>query len=311
MKNLVVFLGLMFIVVGCRTAEQPSTWSVVAVDPATGEVGIAAASCVAVPIDVLAALVPGKGVAATQAAISIENRNRVFDALMAGASADEIIDAVTAADTEAATRQYGIITLSDGQATVAGYTGADNNNWAGNKQRDTPFPVTVQGNILESEEVVNAALDAFSDETLGSVTLSDRLMRAMEAGSAAGGDKRCNESVQQTAAAAFIMVAQGNDVPFAVANVGESNTDAVDAPTLYLSVSEPVGGANPLIALREQYDAWRKDNLPPCPDCNLSAIPVPPGDDATTARFPLWLSIGIGLLIALAAAFIWQRAKKK
>src|SRR5689334_19605754 len=69
-----------------------NTWSVVAVDPANGDVGVAMASCVANTLaDALAALVPGKGAGATQASFDINNRNRVFEGLKEGLPAEEII----------------------------------------------------------------------------------------------------------------------------------------------------------------------------------------------------------------------------
>ena len=55
-----------------------TTWSIVAVDPETGDVGVAVSSCVASFGDAVAALVPGKGAAATQAGFNIDNRNRVL-----------------------------------------------------------------------------------------------------------------------------------------------------------------------------------------------------------------------------------------
>ncbi len=295
--------------IGCQSAEYPSTWSVVAGDPNTGEVGVAAASCLSDPIDAIAALVPGKGAAATQSFFKLENRNHVFEALQMGNSAETIIASVTAADNDAPARQYGVITMVDGSASSAAHTGIDNLNWAGDAQGDIPFAVTVQGNVLESKTVVDAALAAFSDPSTGPLTLSDRLMRAMEAGSAAGGDQRCNIDAEQTAAAAFIMVAQGDEAPFAVERFGESLTDAANAPALYLSVSHPVGGANPMLALREQYDTWRATNLPSCADCDLSAIPVPAGGTESSLRLSLIILVGIGVLFVVAI-YKWQRRKR-
>src|SRR6185312_3204246 len=103
-----------------------NTWSVVAVDPKTGDVGVAMASCVPNTFaDALAALVPGKGAAATQAAFDVKNRNVVFEALEAGASAEEVIRKVTSpsVDTAIGRRQYGVVTMRNGTAQTAGFTG--------------------------------------------------------------------------------------------------------------------------------------------------------------------------------------------
>ena len=308
MRKFVIFSAFIFLWMGCTQPKHPSTWSVVAADPATGEVGVASASCVPVAIDGLASLVPGKGVAATQAAFDIANRDRVFELLQDGKSADEIIATVTGDDTGKDDRQYGIITIIDGGVQIAGFTGKNNGDWAGDRQGDFPYPVTAQGNILESEEVVQAALDAFQDESVGPLTLSDRLMRALEAGSAAGGDTRCNRVVQQTASAAFIMVAQGDEAPFAAPDFGQATTDIATSPSLHLSVSNQVGGPNPIIELREHYDEWRASNLPICSNCDLAAITVPAGGGSLSSILgiilfivPAWLALVCSGLIILAA----------
>jgi hypothetical protein len=141
------------------------------------------------------------------------------------------------------------------------------------------YAVSVQGNTLESEAVVSDALAAFLATDIGSVELSDRLMRALEAASAAGGDRRCNNQsgFQQTAEAAFIMVAKAGHPSFTLPIGQEPSPNDPTLPWLYISVIEAKGGPNPLLELRSRYNAWRSENLPPCTDCNLGAISVPSG----------------------------------
>ena len=301
---------------------QGNTWSVVAIDLETGEVGVAAASCVPILIDGLAALVPGKGAAATQAWFSMENRNHVFELLQEGQSAQAIIDTVTDTtnDEDADQRQYGILTIQDGTVEAAGFTGTKNDAWAGDVQ-EASAAVSVQGNILESEAVVNDALVAFKDDSLGPVVLSDRLMRALEAGSAAGGDKRCNQDgIEQTAQAAFIMVSQPDQGPFAASEMGLDSFGDANAPWLYLSVLEPERGANPLIALRQQYDEWRRNNLNACGECNLAAIAVPAGGLNSEAeqrekefrQSSIAFMVVLGILIgAIVAAVVRAKMRKR
>ena len=119
--------------------------------------------------------------------------------------------------------------------------------------------VTVQGNVLEREAVVTGALAAFkTNDSRDRNTLADRLMRALEAGSAAGGDKRCNNAqVQQTAASAFILFARAKDPPYAARDLGVTDSGTKAAPWLDLSVTMPRYGANPVPELRKQYDTWR------------------------------------------------------
>jgi uncharacterized Ntn-hydrolase superfamily protein len=278
------FLILLYLFILLLFGDSPalvrgSTWSIVEMDPATGMVGVAAASCVPFAIEALAALVPGRGAAATQANFSLENRNTVFTLLKEGRSAEQIIAAVTAPsnDPQAAQRQYGMVTLEEDGIKAVGFTGERNMAWAGGRQNEAAA-VSVQGNILTGEAVVAEALAAFTAPDLGPVALPDRLMRALEAGSAQGGDSRCNRNgIQQTASTAFILVAQPDQPPYAAEQMGQNEFRQPGTPWLYLSVTERPGRANPLLELRHQYDAWRTEHLPPCDTCSLTAIPVPPG----------------------------------
>jgi uncharacterized Ntn-hydrolase superfamily protein len=253
------------------TQMDLTTWSVVGVDPANGDVGVAVASCVPSYGDAVAALVPGKGAAATQAAFDVRNRNRVFESIQEGATAEEVILRVTdpAWDSELHRRQYGVVTLHDELVHVAGYTTPlrqgtkrqeDGSTRFAGVMTDASRGVSAQGNTLESPEVVSAPLDAFRwEDPAGFNWLSDRLMRALEAGSVAGGDVRCNdERVRQTAASAAILVARGGEVPYAAESIGMTDAGTPQAPWLALSVQTERMAENPLLELRRQYDAWRR-----------------------------------------------------
>jgi uncharacterized Ntn-hydrolase superfamily protein len=282
MHTLTRFAALLLPVVTACHASAPSsttlydkldmtTWSVVGVDPATGDVGVAMASCVQNTLaDALAALVPGKGAAATQASFDVGNRNRVFEALKQGLPAEEIIKLVSDSltDTRLGSRQYGVVTMSGGAARVAGFTGkpmldgaaAPNSaRWAGIRA-DASRGVSVQGNTLAAPGVVENALAAYKwEDPVGFNKLSDRLIRALEAGSIAGGDVRCNsDSTRQTAATAMIVVARGSDQPYATERIGMSDQGTDKAPWLAISVTVARGGDNPLLELRRRYDLWRR-----------------------------------------------------
>jgi hypothetical protein len=62
----------------------------------------------------------------------------------------------------------------------------------------------------------------------------------------------------QTAATAFILVARGGDQPYAARNLGITDMGTLNAPWLAISVVKAMFGSNPLIELRERYDAWRQ-----------------------------------------------------
>lgn len=259
-----------------ETPEYPTeldmtTWSVVGVDPETGDVGVAVASCVETFGDAVAALVPGKGAAATQAGFDIDNRNLVFQLIQEGLTAEEVIRRVTDPewDDQLDRRQYGVVTMHDGFVRTAGYTtptrqglvaSEDGSARYAGVMADASRGVSSQGNTLVGHEVVQMPLDAYRwDDPAGFNMLSDRLIRALEAGSIAGGDARCNQgSVRQTTSMAAILVARGGDEPYATENIGMTDTGTDGAPWLALSVQTTRLAENPLLELRRQYDAWRR-----------------------------------------------------
>jgi uncharacterized Ntn-hydrolase superfamily protein len=219
-----------------RTAS--ATWSITAVDPRTREVGIAGASCTP-DVMGIAGVVPGRGVIAAQALTNGAARQRGMEMLRAGASPAEIVRTVTDStfDPVYFFQQYGVVALGHAPAV---YTGVRTDGWMGH---EVDADVSVQGNILAGPRVVRDAMTAFRDAAADSAsTLADRLLLALEAGAAAGGDARCPG---QTALSAFLIVA-GPD-------------DRRDAQHLRLYVNgQAQGGANPVALLRQRYDEWRR-----------------------------------------------------
>ncbi len=246
MWRLAPALGVaMALVLGSSSAG--ATWSIAAVDPETQEVGVVLASCVTAPagstiLPDAGALAPGIGALAAQALYSPQTRNQALELLLDGASPQEVIDTVVASDGASAVRQYGVATLD---LQSAGFTGAGTQSWSGDLQGQG---VSAQGNILYRAEVVGDALAAFEARAPRCpFTLADRLMLAIEAGAAQGGDNRCSE--EQTALAAVLKVARPGD--------------EVGSPYLDLRIpSQPEGGDNPVVLLRAEYDQWRRANPP-------------------------------------------------
>lgn len=277
MERMIPFLAVVALT-ACAAPEPEypreldmTTWSVVGVDPVSGDVGVAVASCVQSFGDAVAALVPGKGAAATQAGFDIDNRNRVYEAIQEGLTAEEVIRRVTDPewDPELDRRQYGVVTMHDGFVRAAGFTtpsrqgvtpGDDGVPRYAGVMADASRGVSSQGNTLVSEQVVRAPLDAFRwEDPAGFNTLADRLMRALEAGSIAGGDVRCNQgNVRQTTSMAAILVARGGDAPYATENIGMTDAGTPNAPWLNLSVRTDRLAENPLLEMRRQFDEWRR-----------------------------------------------------
>jgi uncharacterized Ntn-hydrolase superfamily protein len=189
-----------------------ATWSIVAVDPRTREVGIAGASCIARSF-VIAGLAPGHGAIAAQAMANLAGRDRGVEMLGQGASPKQVIAAIASADFDSLAsvdtsrlRQYGAVALGH-EAEPAAFTGSWTFAWQGHA---TASGVSVQGNLLAGPEVVEHALAAFTAPAPPDAErLADRLLRALEAGAAAGGDSRCLP--EQAALSAFLMVAAPGD----------------------------------------------------------------------------------------------------
>ena len=108
-------------------------------------------------------------------------------ALLRGAlSADDVVERLTTADHERATRQLGVV---DGLGRGASYTGAECHEWAGGR---TGTGYAAQGNILVSAETVGALAETF--EATAGMPLAARLLDSLDAAQAAGGDRRGQQS---------------------------------------------------------------------------------------------------------------------
>ena len=164
---------------------RKSTFSIVAADLETGEVGCAVQSRYFSVGSVVPWAWAGVGAVATQAAGVAVYGRLGLEALQRGATPEAALESVLADDAGRETRQLGIVT-ADGRA--AAFTGRECLNWAGHRVGPG---FAVQGNILAGEAVVDEMARAYT-ETLGS--LVDRLVAALEAGQAAGGDKRGQQS---------------------------------------------------------------------------------------------------------------------
>ncbi len=164
---------------------RKSTFSIVAADLETGEVGCAVQSKYFSVGSVVPWAWAGVGAVATQAAGVAVYGRLALEELQRGATPESALEAVLADDPGRETRQLGVVT-ADGRA--AAFTGAQCLDWAGHRVGPG---FAVQGNILAGEAVVAEMARAYT-ETVGS--LVERLVASLEAGQAAGGDKRGQQS---------------------------------------------------------------------------------------------------------------------
>lgn len=160
------------------------TFSIAAVDTATGESGVAVTTRVPCVGNGVPWVRAGVGAVATQAWTRTEYGPELLDLLAEGRTAEEALDEALARDERASDRQVGVAAL-DG--STAQHTGADTYAWAGH--RAGPF-YAAQGNLLVGPEVVDAVAEAFEASAGSGRALADRLIEALTAGQAAGGDAR-------------------------------------------------------------------------------------------------------------------------
>jgi uncharacterized Ntn-hydrolase superfamily protein len=214
------------------------TFSIVASDLQAGEVGCAVQSRYFSVGSVVPWARAGVGAVATQAAGVAVYGRRALDELSVGADPDAALATVLADDPERETRQLGIVT-ADGRA--AAFTGAACLDWAGHK---TGPGFAVQGNILAGAAVVEEMARAF-EESLG--PLVTRLVAALEAGQAAGGDKRG----QQSAAVVVERAGAGADTREGIDRICDLRVE--DHP-------EPIVELRRLVGIWTTWDLMRRAN---------------------------------------------------
>lgn len=203
--NLMVFKNIskLFFLYGMLifSSNVYATWSSVAVDRTTGEIGIVGASCT-FDVQGIASIVPGKGAIVVQAASSYFARMKGVQLMEQNASLKEIFVAMQDKKFEPEKQQYGLILL-DKQTKPIVHSGKQIKNWNGYKISDD---FAVLGNILVGQKVIDLAFNSFNANR--DKPLAERLMLALQAGEQAGGDKRCGS---QYASSAFISVYSPNE----------------------------------------------------------------------------------------------------
>lgn len=162
-----------------------ATFSIVGVDLETGDLGVAVAS----KFLAVGAVVPwanaGAGAVATQAYANVAYGPDGIALMREGLSAAQALERLVAADDGRDQRQVGLV---DARGGAAAYTGASCHAWAGHQ---TGAGFACQGNILTGPETTAAMAATFAAR---SGALADRLLAALEAGDAAGGDRRGRQS---------------------------------------------------------------------------------------------------------------------
>lgn len=225
---LITFLNLKLVYAG-------DTFSIVAVDPVTGQVGSAGASCIAGAI-ILSDVHPGVGAIHTQAYYLAQNQNYARSLMNLGLSPQQIIDSVVAHDAQnnPTIRQYGIVDLVGGGRSAA-YTGVNCDPY---KNHITGPTYSIQGNILLGQQILDSMKSRFLN-TPGQLAV--KLMAALQGAKVIGADTRClNRGTSSISA--FIRVANPND--------------PVNNLYLDLNVNNTPVGRDPIDSLQVLFNNW-------------------------------------------------------
>lgn len=243
-------LILLFFSLFSLSAAAQDTFSIVAVDPETGEIGSAGATCIDTEdcngcggAIVISGLLPGQAAMNAQASVCLPNvnLNAGIEQLSEGASPQETLDFLLENDAcvfgDTMNRQYGIVDLDpDGNPRSVAFTGSEALNYAGHLTGDN---YAIQGNILLGAQILEDMEAGFLN-TEGS--LAQKLMAALQGANVPGADSRClDEGISSKSA--FIRVAQPDD----------------DPDDLYLEINIPIApeGVDPIDTLQSLFDEWQ------------------------------------------------------
>lgn len=245
MKLLYSFLA---IVLSCLNTMAQDTFSIVAIDTITGEIGSAGATCldnITFPGSggaiIISDILPGRGAIHTQSYWLPTNQANARLKMEEGLAPADILLWLRQNDPEGAfgalKRQYGIVDLDpQGHPRAAAFTGSSCLNY---KNHKTGANYAIQGNILLGAQILDSMEARFLAAT---GTLAERLMQSMQGANVPGADSRCLNN-GTSSLSAFLRVAKPTD----------SNDD------FYLDLNVPSlpTGMEPIDSLQRLYDQWK------------------------------------------------------
>lgn len=259
---------------------QYGTFSLCAIDPATGQAGAAVTTRVPFVGRAVPWVRAGVGAVCTQAATVVEYGVRGLDLMAKGVEPKAALEQLLADDQGRESRQVGLI---DMQGRAAAHSGKNNGAWAGSRQGRN---YTVQANIMVGPETVEAVATHFESTEGTGLPLAERMILAMEAGQKTGGDRRWGNL--QSAA---IRVAdpndpgRGNDFLTLSIDVGEHAEPVGEMKRIYYTTARRLGyrsfshvSGPDVIELKRMLHAlgyWRP---------SLAAFPDPPASVNTPAN---------------------------
>lgn len=227
---------LYIMIVSTRILISQDTFSIVAVDTITGQVGSAGASCIQGSI-IISDIHPGVGAIHTQSYWNAINQDSASSLMDQGYTPQDIIDWLVANDSQnnPTIRQYGIVDLIDGGRS-AGYTGENCYDFKGHKLGDN---YAIQGNILLGQSILDDMETAFLTQY---GTFEEKLMASLMAANVTGADTRCTP-YGTPAISAFIRVSESDN--------------SEDSLFMDINVNNAPLTLNPLDSLHLLYWDWK------------------------------------------------------
>tara|TARA_B100002051_G_scaffold62774_1_gene58955 strand:- start:5599 stop:6531 length:933 start_codon:yes stop_codon:yes gene_type:complete len=197
-KRICIILSL------CNILLSNDTFSIVAVDTLTGQIGSAGASCIQGSI-IISDIRPGLGAIHTQSYWNASNQDSASSLMEQGYEPQDIIDWLVENDAQndPTIRQYGIVDLLEGGRSAA-FTGENCSDFKGHKIGDT---YAIQGNILLGQSILDDMEEAFLTQY---GTFEEKLMASLMAANVVGADTRCTP-YGTPSISAFIRVSDPND----------------------------------------------------------------------------------------------------
>jgi uncharacterized Ntn-hydrolase superfamily protein len=197
---------------------QLATFSIAARCPRTGMLGVGVSTAVPAIGGLCPFVAPRTGAIATQSWVNPYLGIDGLTLLKSGMTAKAVLDKLIADDPGREVRQVGVV---DAEGGVAAFTGKDCTAWCGHEVGDG---FTVQGNMLVSGETVSAMAQVARGTA--ALSLPERLMRVLEAGQIAGGDKRGKQS-------AYIKVHDTEEYPYLAIGVDDHPSPVVELRRVY------------------------------------------------------------------------------
>ena len=264
--NIKILSSLLLLLASVSILNSQDTFSIVALDSISGEVGSAGASCVDMDNfpgytdDFLGELFPGVGAINTQAWYQPTNQANARARMKMGETPEQIIEWLVDNDVsgQPELRQYGIVAMVEGSPESAGHTGIQTDDY---KNHVTGPNYCIQGNILLGQEILDSMETRFLN---AEGDLACKLMAALQGANVAGADTRC-ASNGTSSLFAFVKVAQPADT---FAN-----------PSFLVSVRTKDGeGIEPIDSLQTLFDLVH--------ECSSVGIEDPGNDDYQLAVYP-------------------------